>query len=576
MGKAVENGFPGFEEVPALIIAAERRANMQAERKSLAHVVQNMWLKATALGLGLQLLSVIEMLSERAEFSELPGMSYGEFTHAGCIIGYPAVIITDIRLTGDRPAASLTAEAARGIPGRRAAYSQEAGRMASVNLERLGEAQWNRKTTWMFISFVLGLTLESYVFSLASIAIYWVSMPKALGELLLAWAPIWLIVGIILSGPFSDRYGRKITLFTTLALYAVGGIVLFFSTTYVAILVSLALMLIAGGGEMNSIMVASHELMPRKHRGKASMMIINGINFGGTLLAVLALLTSGLTGRAAMSAQRDVVAIAVLVVVAILFATRLSMPESFLWLEKKGATERFEKTIVSYFGAKIVEEARAAVGVAPSRSAATGRKASSGYTFFTMVIMIVIAAANTIGFGLMAYALAFAFFPHLQPDILAIFEGSGLVIGMFGLFADRVSRKKFLFYSFLGTFIMTVIVGVTTKVWQHDMTLFWILLVILAGINSLCYLTEDTIKPEVWPTMHRGTFTALARFISIGLYIPSIYITANMTPSHYIFFNAGVWLVGTLAAGAWYVWGHETGKGLSIQVASTESPAATA
>ncbi|HUW39820.1 MAG TPA: nitroreductase family protein [Rectinemataceae bacterium] len=90
MGKAVENGFPGFEEAPALIIAAERRANMQVERKSLAHVVQNMWLKATALGLGLQLLSVIEMLSERAEFSELLGMSHGEFTYAGCIIGYPA------------------------------------------------------------------------------------------------------------------------------------------------------------------------------------------------------------------------------------------------------------------------------------------------------------------------------------------------------------------------------------------------------------------------------------------------------------------------------------------------------
>ena len=444
--------------------------------------------------------------------------------------------------------------------------------MVNVNVDQLGEARWTQKTTWMFISFVLGLALESYVFSLASIAIYWVSMPKALGELLLAWAPIWLIIGIILAGPFSDKYGRKITLYATLALYAIGGIVLFFGNSYIVILISLAIMLIAGGGEMNSIMVASHELMPRKHRGKATMMIINGINFGGTVLAILALTTAAITGQAAVAVQRDVVAIAVLVVVAILFATRVSMPESFLWLQKKGRSEDLEKTIKSYFGPDVHAQAVANEAIESAKPAApAGPKPSPGYVWFTMIVMIIVAAANTIGFGLMAYALAFAFFPHLQPAILAVFEGAGFVIGFLGLIADRVSRKKFLFWSFVGTFIMTVIVGLTTKAWQHDMTLFWILLVILAGVNSLCYLTEDTVKAEVWPTLHRGTLTAVARFISIGLYIPTIYITANMSSAHYILFNAGVWFVGTLAAAAWLIWGRETGRGLSIQVASGEA-----
>ena len=438
-----------------------------------------------------------------------------------------------------------------------------------MNMNRLGDARWTRKTTWMFISFVLGLALESYVFSLASIAIYWVTMPKALGELLLAWAPIWLIIGIILAGPFSDKYGRKITLYATLVLYAIGGIVLFFGYSYVVILISLALMLIAGGGEMNSIMVASHELMPRKHRGKATMMIINGINFGGTVLAIVALATAAITGKSAVAVQRDVVAIAVLIVVAILFATRVSMPESFLWLQKKGRTQQLDKTITSYFGSEVYADA--VIKEVVESAAPPIRPASPGYLWFTMIIMIIVAAANTIGFGLMAYALAFAFFPHLQPAILAVFEGSGFVIGFLGLIADRVSRKKFLFWSFLGTFAMTVIVGLTTKAWQHDMTLFWFLLIILAGVNSLCYLTEDTVKAEVWPTLHRGTLTAVARFISIGLYIPTIYITANMSTTHYILFNAAVWLVGTLAAAAWLIWGRETGHGVSIQVASGEA-----
>jgi hypothetical protein len=190
-----------------------------------------------------------------------------------------------------------------------------------------------------------------------------------------------------------------------------------------------------------------------------------------------------------------VVAVAVLIVVAILFATRVSMPESFLWLQKKGRTQQLDKTVTSYFGSEVYADA--VVKEVAESTAPPSHPASPGYLWFTMIIMIIVAAANTIGFGLMAYALAFAFFPHLQPAILAVFEGAGFVIGFLGLIADRVSRKKFLFWSFLGTFAMTVIVGLTTKLWQHDMSLFWILLVVLAGVNSLCYLTEDTVKAEV-------------------------------------------------------------------------------
>lgn len=273
-----------------------------------------------------------------------------------------------------------------------------------------------------------------------------------------------------------------------------------------------------------------------------------------------------------MAAQRDVVAIAVLIVVAILFASRVSMPESFLWLQKRGKQAELEKTIKNYFGPEVHAESIANEAIESAKPAKpAGPKPNPGYTFFTMVVMIIVAAANTIGFGLMAYALAYAFFPGLQPNILAVFEGAGFVIGFLGLIADRVSRKKFLFWSFLGTFVMTVIVGATTHTWQHHMSLFWILLIILAGVNSLCYLTEDTVKAEVWPTLHRGTLTAVARFVSIGLYIPTIYITAHMSTTHYIYFNAGVWLLGTLAATAWLIWGRETGRGMSIQMASGEA-----
>ena len=83
-------GFPDLLKAPSLIIVAEQKGIPPAERQSLAHVVQNMWLKATALGIGLRLVSAIERLSENNDFCSLLGVSLGEFAFTGCIIGFAA------------------------------------------------------------------------------------------------------------------------------------------------------------------------------------------------------------------------------------------------------------------------------------------------------------------------------------------------------------------------------------------------------------------------------------------------------------------------------------------------------
>lgn len=59
------------------------------EKQSLAHVIENMWLKTTSLNLGLRLISAIEGLTESREFCELLGVKYGEYAFNACIIGYP-------------------------------------------------------------------------------------------------------------------------------------------------------------------------------------------------------------------------------------------------------------------------------------------------------------------------------------------------------------------------------------------------------------------------------------------------------------------------------------------------------
>jgi nitroreductase len=84
-----EHGVPNIGKAPYYIIVAEQRGIPPVEHLSLAHCLQNMWLKAAALGLGLQLLSITQQLSTDKEFCDLIKIHMGEYAIDGCLVGYP-------------------------------------------------------------------------------------------------------------------------------------------------------------------------------------------------------------------------------------------------------------------------------------------------------------------------------------------------------------------------------------------------------------------------------------------------------------------------------------------------------
>jgi nitroreductase len=73
---------------PYLIIVAEKEGFPPVAQLSLAHCLENMWLKATALGLGFRLVSLISEVSKDPEFCSLIGVKPGEYALNGCVIGY--------------------------------------------------------------------------------------------------------------------------------------------------------------------------------------------------------------------------------------------------------------------------------------------------------------------------------------------------------------------------------------------------------------------------------------------------------------------------------------------------------
>lgn len=80
---------PGIGTAPYYIVVAERKGFPPVEQQSLAHCLENMWLKATALGLGFQIVSVTAQMSSDPSFCRILGIPPGHWELMGCAIGYP-------------------------------------------------------------------------------------------------------------------------------------------------------------------------------------------------------------------------------------------------------------------------------------------------------------------------------------------------------------------------------------------------------------------------------------------------------------------------------------------------------
>jgi nitroreductase len=79
---------PGVGTAPYYIVVAERKGFPPVEFQSLAHCMENMWLKATALGLGFQLVSATSQMSSDPAFCEILGVTPGAWELMGCAVGY--------------------------------------------------------------------------------------------------------------------------------------------------------------------------------------------------------------------------------------------------------------------------------------------------------------------------------------------------------------------------------------------------------------------------------------------------------------------------------------------------------
>ncbi|WP_295937634.1 nitroreductase family protein [uncultured Alistipes sp.] len=84
-----KKGIAALNEAPCFIVIAEKKGFPPVEKQSMAHTLENMWLTATSLGLGFQLISATGTMAGNKDFMTLLGLSKGEYQVEGCAVGYP-------------------------------------------------------------------------------------------------------------------------------------------------------------------------------------------------------------------------------------------------------------------------------------------------------------------------------------------------------------------------------------------------------------------------------------------------------------------------------------------------------
>lgn len=88
--RASQHGIPGVGNAPYFIVIGERKGVPPVAAQSISYCLYNMWLKATSLGIGFQLVSATMQMDGDPEFCRLLGLPCGEYALDGCALGYPA------------------------------------------------------------------------------------------------------------------------------------------------------------------------------------------------------------------------------------------------------------------------------------------------------------------------------------------------------------------------------------------------------------------------------------------------------------------------------------------------------
>ncbi len=207
--------------------------------------------------------------------------------------------------------------------------------------------------TSLLMSTFSGMFLWGILASIAPLSQSWPFTANISGfytVLLVLTGPILALLGNVSMGFVSDWIGRKKVFILTMALYIVGIAIISFSFSVVTLLAGIALSEFGIAGEEIPTIALLAEDTPRK---KMSSLITNGMNFsnvGGAFIAGMLILVN--VSNSSLLFQRLAILIPSIFLIGIMVYARMSLPESYRWLDSRGSENQKDCVEARYVGSK--------------------------------------------------------------------------------------------------------------------------------------------------------------------------------------------------------------------------------
>jgi putative MFS transporter len=318
-----------------------------------------------------------------------------------------------------------------------------------------------------------------------------------------------LFAGSLFAGSFVDRFGRRALFNYDMALFAVISVAQFWVTSPTQLLILRLLLGITLGFDYVVSKALVVEYSPLRLRGR----LLSWLAIAWALGYACAYVVGYLLKDRGPDIWR-VMLLSSTLPAAVVFLFRVRIPESPLWLQRKGRTSEALAIIRDNIGPNIVlnrpaETAQTAQAASPARSRTASLFSRQWRTrlfiacFFYMCLVIPYFSLGT--FSPMVFASL-----HIQDKFLAgliynVFLLLGTVAG--ALVVDRISRRAFL----LGGFFLSAIVLACLSFGSNlpgtaVVALFAVFALVLSGTNNLCFLYPQ----ELFTTELRATALGFA------------------------------------------------------------------
>jgi MFS family permease len=338
------------------------------------------------------------------------------------------------------------------------------------------------------------------------------------------------VLGSLVFGWLTDRYGRKLFFFVTLATYLIGVLLTAFSWDFWSFAVFRFITGAGIGGEYAAINSAIDELIPARVRGRVDIMI-NGSYWIGAALgsgATLVLLDPNIFP--VDFGWRLGFGIGALLGLCILLVRRF-VPESPRWLVTHGYTDAAEATVAG-IERTVAAEAHARL---PKVDAADAITVHPHHTFgFGVIIRTMFGRywrRALVGFSLMVaqaflynaifftYALVLTGFYEVPASTTGLYLlpfAIGNVVGVFALghLFDTIGRRQMIAATYVISAVLLVVTGwlfAIDALTVVTLTALWTVIFFIASpAASSAYLTVS----EIFPLETRAL--AIAFFFSLG------------------------------------------------------------